>query len=406
MRWQTAPGQSAEQEGVFPFTVRYPDDSGKRPGDVRMPIHQTGLYTFILTNCGASSDGVITGSVVVKNPFGFLPGAEYPKLTLYGSLSMFYAFLGAIWMWLSARQFQELTFVHHSIGALIAVGLVEMFMWFLLLNDWNDSGSRATSLTVLATLATTIKKVFFGGLVLVISLGLGYTRPLLDKRVVLKMAGASVGFLFAETTRLTLVTARFERWGIAGGHTLFGFIVILIPALLTGWWLMWSFNELSDLIEKINKGGRSQKLDLFGNLRKLFVGACVATTLNHVAHFFAFRTPLETRWKSEWIYTDAVNQLIFMCTLCGMMFLWAPSRASKLTAYSHHMDVADLEATEAETKGSSAVSAEWTKAEVISTEEEEEMNDEEDSFWANTHGAEDPLVAKAKEGAGEAAHFE
>merc|ERR1712232_1091701 len=46
-------------------------------------IYSAGVYVLVLANCGDLADVTVTGHVVVRNPYGYLPGTDYQKLPLY-----------------------------------------------------------------------------------------------------------------------------------------------------------------------------------------------------------------------------------------------------------------------------------------------------------------------------------
>ena len=48
---------------------------------------------MIFSNCGAEEKIKIAGRVVVRNPFGYLPGVDYYKWPLYGYLALLYLVL-------------------------------------------------------------------------------------------------------------------------------------------------------------------------------------------------------------------------------------------------------------------------------------------------------------------------
>merc|ERR1719161_1449369 len=86
------------------FTVRSPPFHQ----DVSNLLHRTGIYVLMLSNCGPLADLSMTGTIIVKNPYGFLPGNEYHKLPFYGWLLVVYLACAAIWTCLSARWWKEL----------------------------------------------------------------------------------------------------------------------------------------------------------------------------------------------------------------------------------------------------------------------------------------------------------
>jgi len=389
-------GKKLEDLNVHSHTIRFHEG----PLDIRVPLFETGVYILVISNCGSINSGSITGSVVVKNPHGFLPGNEYHKLPFYGWLSIFYTMLAAFWMYLSVKWWRELSSIQNCISLVIGLGLIESFLWWCFFDDWNDSGTRATPLFFLSLIASVFKSIFSYMLVLVASLGWGVTRPYLDKRVTVRLQGISAAYILLDGSRMGILSFQHS-------HALsIPFVVFcLLPvSLLNGVIIAWVFTALTNLIATLKSRRQSDKELLFQRLFKMLASAIAVTCVSLLYHLFTLSRSVSDRWHSEWLFTDGIQHLVFLYILSGMIFLWAPSAFSKKFAYSQQLDGKDFrDEEEAEvaalTSGASgAIGAGkvWSKDEVIVEEGEEE---DDDSFWASTHGKEDPLVSRAEEGA-------
>eukprot|EP00913_Durusdinium_trenchii_P020590 g19339.t1 len=207
-----APGESDESVNLYSHTVTYGSSS-----DHQVPVHSTGVYILGLrfdprfSNCGEFKDGEVSGSVIAKNSYGFLPGNEYHKMPFYGWLAIVYIAMAMLWMCLSLRYWRELFHIQYCVAAVIFLGLVEAFLQWRFFMDWNETGVRGRILFVLAILATVVKSIFSYMLVLVASLGWGVTRPYLDQPTILKVQALSFFYIVLDFVRESALSFRHSH---------------------------------------------------------------------------------------------------------------------------------------------------------------------------------------------------
>merc|ERR1712007_258501 len=89
------------KESTARFTHTIPFSPATTPTDVEFQLSATEVYVLIFSNCGGVSQATVSGSVVVQNPYGFLPGNEYRKMTFHGWLAVAWLVVGVIWLGLS-----------------------------------------------------------------------------------------------------------------------------------------------------------------------------------------------------------------------------------------------------------------------------------------------------------------
>jgi len=99
---------------------------------------------LLFSNCGKvpGEDMTVSGNVVVRNPYGYLPGNDYYKWPFYEILTAIYIFLALFWLLKCIKWFRELFSIHYCIGMVIIFGLVECFVWYIFYSEWNDTGIR------------------------------------------------------------------------------------------------------------------------------------------------------------------------------------------------------------------------------------------------------------------------
>lgn len=365
---------SLEDVDVYMYTVKFPNasSSNSHGSDRKVKLRSTGVYILVFSNCGDFVDATVSGDVVVKNAYGFLPGNEYHKMPFYYWLLLAYVALAMVWMMLSLRWWKELFMIQNCVAAVIFFGLIEAFLWYIFFNDWNSTGVRGKFLFILAILFTVLKSAFSYMLVLVASLGWGVTRPYLDHQVIIKIQGLCLLYIILDFIREAVLSFRHS-------HTLslaFVLLCLLPVSLLNGTIFYWVFTALSTLMETLQERRQVAKLLLFQRLWKILILALGVATFTLLFQIFNLSRSITARWKYQWLFADGVSHMLFLFVLACMMYLWAPHKHSQRYAYSQ-VEISDKEGMP-------------DKPEAVWADDDAGLDDidadeGEESFWAATH---------------------
>merc|ERR1712194_626629 len=214
----------------------------------------------------------------------------------------------------------ELFSIQHCISGVIAIGLLEALLWYVLYNNWNVSGTRATALFIVSTLMTVVKGTVSCILVLVASLGWGMGRPYLEPDVLLKIQILAFLYIVMDFIREIVLAFRHSH----SFSVVFVLLCLLPVSVLNGGIFSWVFAALSSLMDTLKERRQFEKLALF------------------------------------------------LLVLMAMMFLWAPHQNSQRFGFSQQigMDDKDLEDN---------AGAIWGDE-----DEDDEDGPQKDSFWAAT----------------------
>jgi len=366
------------QQDIYMHTVRFPNASHPKHYEKRT-VEKTGVYILIFSNCGDFDDATVSGNVVVKNAYGFLPGNEYYKMPFYGWLLLVYAGLALVWLGLSFRWWKELFHMQNCIAAVILFGLLEAFMWYIFYSDWNAQGVRGKAVFIFATLLTVVKSTFSYMLVLVASLGWGVTRPFLDRPVMLKIQLLCFFYIVLDFIRETVLSYRHS-------HTLslaFVLLCLLPVSLLNGGIFYWIFTALSNLMETLKERGQTEKLTLFERLWKFLIWTLTAATFTLLFQILNLTKSVTERWKYQWVLSDGISHTLYLLVLAAMMYLWKPHENSQRYAYSTQVDDCENPMPLDGPPQADVIEGEQDKADVSDGEQDK---DESDSIWATTGG--------------------
>lgn len=337
---------------------------GKR---LQKNISASGVYLLVITNCGNSNGAVVSGTITVKNAYGFLPGIDFFKKPFYGWMCGIYVVLAIIWLLLSLRWWTELFSIQKCIGVVILFGIAESAMWYSFFKDWNETGHRGSKMLVISVGCTVVKSCFSYMLVLVASLGWGITRPFLDRGVLLKVQGLSFLYISLDFVRETILPLQRTH-----SVSLLFTVLCLVPvSLLNGIIFYWVFSALSSLMETLREHRQTDKLVLFRRLWHILVGSVSVAAVATLFQFFDLARDNTSRWRYQWIFADGVSHLIFLVVLLAMMYLWAPHQESKRYAFSQQLD--------------DGADGSEQRADVWADEDLFDGDEDVDSFWESTH---------------------
>lgn len=297
---------------------------------VTVPITKTGMYNLYFISCEPKLEGLImTGKTIWKNPTGYLPGRMAPLLTFYGFMSLAYVLLGLVWFFQYARFWREILQLQNCITFIIALGMLEMALWYFEYATFNATGVRSTGITVWAITFGAVKRTISRVTILVVSMGFGVVRPTLGgitSKVVL--LGAT---FFMASELLDLVENVGSINDMSGKARLF---LVLPVAILDAFFIIWIFTSLSKTLEKLQARRLLVKLDIYRKFTNaLAVAVIVSVAWIGYELYFKATDPFSERWQKAWII-GAFWHVLSFAVLCVICALWAPSQNSTRYAYS------------------------------------------------------------------------
>ncbi|KAJ3080639.1 hypothetical protein HK102_002912, partial [Quaeritorhiza haematococci] len=185
------------------FVVKEKDDKGPAVGPIlnevqfvntteelqklrtKYIIAETAYYCVIVLPIVPVVGGVrapeipFTATVTYENPYGLLPAVEYPKLPLYGFLSITYLVLGLAWMWKAFTYWRDLLPIQSYISGVICFLVVEQAFNYGYYEDYNRKGQSSTPLLVIVAILNAGRNSVSFFILLIVSLGYGVVKPTL-----------------------------------------------------------------------------------------------------------------------------------------------------------------------------------------------------------------------------------
>eukprot|EP00930_Biecheleria_cincta_P099186 TRINITY_DN90828_c0_g1_i1.p1 TRINITY_DN90828_c0_g1~~TRINITY_DN90828_c0_g1_i1.p1 ORF type:complete len:509 (+),score=100.34 TRINITY_DN90828_c0_g1_i1:71-1597(+) len=356
--------------------------------DQEKTVTKSGVYILVMSNCGVFDRAMISGSVILKNPHGYLPANEFVKLKFFLGLGGFYLVLLVIWSLLCCIWKDELLGFHKCILAVIVIGLLESALCYVFLMDWNSNGIRTQSLFGVAVLLSVLRTTTSYMMVLVACLGWGVTRAELDSSITCRIVLLSFSYIVLNFIREIVISFRHT-------HSLpmyFVMLCLLPVSLMNGGIFYWVFSALASLIENLQSTGQTEKLSVFQKLWWILICAIVFACATLLVQLFLFSKNAAHYWREQWLVTDLAPHAVFAFVLVAIMILWKPAEGSQRLAYSVQIG-GDEEGAIGNAQGpDTADGSAWADEVVIEDEDKED-----DSFWAGGKNQAQPAVIGGKQ---------
>jgi len=292
---------------------------------VTKKIFKTGVYALVLSNCGSASDMKISGSISVKNPYGFLPGNEYYRLPLYGWATLFWAGAGVIWLALLVAKKDAVVWAHIALAWIIITGFGESVAWWFSLSTVNSTGEAPKALSVAEVLCV-MRNIYALTFILVASMGLGVTEKDLDKATQIKVLVGSMLFGISSLPRICLASVR--QAVDPKEH-----VVILsnLPVVIVGLFhFIWILRRLAHNMRRCKELHQEDSVKIFTRLA-ITLCACMLSAAGVMVGQFADKPGQGLPfWQSHVFWNDGVGQAVALIATFATMYFMAPSKSGFL----------------------------------------------------------------------------
>lgn len=343
------PGFSDDDLGIYMHDVYFPDNDLYTPKERKVNIKETGVYILWLSNCGNIHGAVLSGNLIVKNSYGFLPGNEYHKISFYRWLGIVYIVLATGWLYLTIRWRSELVKLHSCIACVILLALVESVLSYMFVTEWNSSGEHSRPLFLVSALAASSKSAFLYMIVILVSLGWGVLRHSVESTKYCKVFIVCVLYM-AFSVAYEVVNSYELMFGSQ--------LSCLLPAgLLSGIIFYWIATSLTTYIGMFRERDQLERLAMFQWLWRVLVFVVGIALVSHIWRIYSISGD-RTHWRFEWLLTDGVSHVLLCLVLAVLMLLWGPHKQCLSMCLNEVDLVGSNQKIEVEKIGASSVSVE------------------------------------------------
>jgi len=269
----------------------------------------------------------ITGTIELKNSFGYLNAELYPLLGYFCWTGIVYTVIGAVWMFFVVKHFDQVISLHYFITLIYILCFFECFIMYFEYNFLNNRGYRNTFFLVMNILFSASRNTLARVLLLAVSLGQGITTPSISRY---HTQIAVISFLYFVSNMAymgVLFLSNHQKISISLS------LVVSVPIAITnGIFFYWILAALDRTILFLKEQNQTLK---FSIMKKIIIAMyclvvlAVAVTLAMI--IARVKTDRDDNWRFEWMFSVPYFTL-FTVYLVWIMVILRPSYRSKMLA--------------------------------------------------------------------------
>ncbi|KAJ3410224.1 hypothetical protein HDV05_004019 [Chytridiales sp. JEL 0842] len=315
-------------------------------------VPATGYYCAIVEPVEpfAPASGDFVSKLTLDNPYGALPGADYPKLPFYGFLSLTYLGLGIIWMLRAWWSWKDLLILQHFVSGVIFFLVVEMAFNYGFYDYFNRWGTEHQGLLWMVVILNAGRNSLSFFMLLIVALGYGVLRPSLGstmkKCVALGIAHFVCGVVYSTgsivLTEVTPLSALLFALPLSTVLTAFYYFTInasifcsprnylrILQEPLT--YEMNPLQALNETIQTLHLRRQPYKLQMYTSLlRLLLFSAILLLCLLFLSSFLISKHAdpawVPHLWKYRWILSVGGPEGVYLLVGVGVGWLWRPTK--------------------------------------------------------------------------------
>jgi len=308
---------------------------GDRPA-INYPVLKTGYYcisTYAVGNFNYKA------AAEFRSAYGELPGAQIAKLPFYGGLAIVYAVIGIFWGFLYAQNRHDILPVQNYITAAIITLVMEMLMMWGYYDyqnrHGNNFGSKVFMVVVSVFNAARNSLSFF--LLLIVCMGYGVVKHTLGKTMVYIRILAMTHFVFGVLYATASLTVAPEDAG-----PLVFLIVLPLAATLTTFYV-WTLNSLGATLKDLMARKQRVKALMYKKLWWCILASIVTIFGFFFLNAFLIASPTDddftpNNWKTRWFVLDGWLNLVYLCDVAYIAYLWRPTANNRRFAMSDEVN--------------------------------------------------------------------
>ena len=271
--------------------------------------------------------------VAFHNPYGYLPGQVYGLFPFDGALFVVYLLVLCGYCTLLLRHRQHLLQLQLGVLALLALGTLEMAVWFFTYDAKNKSGSPTpcdvcgpvTADYVVASVLTVFKRALSRCLLLAVALGYGVVKPVLERTQVARVAALGLAYcifgVLDEVQKSTTYDSAESAWVL-------GLLVVDMVCFV------WTYSSLTRICKDLLAAQQQEKLRMYLQLQNVISGCALVYCIMAVVILLIRSGAAPLDWKSLFFLVNFWD-LLYLAVLLAVAWIWAPGESSfRYASYS------------------------------------------------------------------------
>jgi len=294
-------------------------------------LSHSGVYALTIANCANLTDFKLSGAVSVKNPHGFLSAIDYNKANLYWGFFVVYLVVSLAWVFAAQRWCKQLSQVQKGIFAVSVLGTIECCLMGTLYHTSNQSDGFSQVFFLIASLVSGWKACELLRIAMQAEELLSGTEAAASgwaSNCMLSVTFAA--YMSADFNFRQVIRHRYEYAASMRDVLLNSAPSFLIGLVVLIWCHVALFRQRGASLEK----GRIEEASLVTKSQLvLCLGTVGALIIWNVQLAEVRDTSSVGSWKSHYLISDGLPQIMFSLVLSLCTFVWWPSEATSGYVY-------------------------------------------------------------------------
>jgi len=285
-------------------------------------LNQTGKYLLMLSNCATLTTAQVSGVVQVKNPYGYLPPAQYHAVTPLCIFLVLYILCACVYLAYGLQKTELLLETHLYFAGVFLFSIMEVAAKLWAYHTWNTTGADEPWMSV-ASILQMLKWQLLYALSTYIATGRCYSDSKLEevgnKMWLLVFAASSLYMLLLTVRECTLMYGASQD---PGPGLLFGASVPVF--VMDAAMVMLLISQTHSQYEVAEASLNEERAAVFGKLHKLAVAVAVFgafAVMVDLTHLFGVRT---VSWQWQWLTQEGCGHALALFAMLVGSYVMRP----------------------------------------------------------------------------------
>jgi len=296
-------------------------------------LEHTGVWYLFVVNCETPQlHGVrlsVTGELLWKNPYGYLPGQILGYLPLYWIVAILYLLLCLVWGIRCIRFLHDMVLLQKFISIIIVISVIDSLIWAGNYTTINKEGYTTDTTKIFAALFSSFKLTLLRTLILLIALGLTITRLNIQRRTRTFIIILTCIYYVVEATNLYIEVALAAGREVIEDWRMFFFVLLIIGNLIYFLWIAYGIYGTVALL----KPRDVQKIQMYKKLT-ILLSTCFATSVFIVIAELITEAADDSdkQFRASWLW-QGYWELVYCACILFIAWVWRPNEDNKRFAY-------------------------------------------------------------------------
>lgn len=313
--------------------------------DQALIVHKEGWYAVAFQMCPdlsqGSAIGSVEGSVIFKNPYGYVAGDNYGLIPFENVRMILYFLFAVFYLYRYIKNRESTLPVHKAVLVVFLISLAEATMWNAAYLTINKSGQPLCCPFPPTVIGALILQIFrqtaSRTLLIIVALGYGIVRPKLMPSEWMAIAICTgLYFIAVSISKISEIIILKDVHNNGEVSKSFQIPEIFMDVLF----LTWIYLALGSTIRILSEFQQTYKLAMYNRLAyTIAVFVCLFCVVN-VLVLLDQKGIIDWPWQLMWLQEVLWESLNF-AVICATCIICLPSESSMLLSYAAQLPTED-----------------------------------------------------------------